>query len=58
MALGSTTYYKTCYKCLDRSYPRIDSFSNLSNHLIAISPKLEGNILHIKVSFLEYMAML
>ena len=25
----------------------------LSNHLIAIGPKLDGNTLHIKASFLE-----
>ena len=28
------------------------------NHLIAISPKLDGNTLHIKVSSLEWMAIL
>ena len=29
-----------------------------SNHLIAIGPKLEGNTLHIKVSFLECTTIL
>ena len=29
-----------------------------SNHLIATSLKLDGNILHIKVSFLECIAIL
>ena len=29
-----------------------------SNHVIAIGPKLDGNTLHIKVSFLECIAIL
>ena len=29
-----------------------------SNHLIATGPKLDGNTLHIKVSFLEWIAIL
>ena len=29
-----------------------------SNHLIATSPKLDGNTLHIKASFLEWTAIL
>ena len=29
-----------------------------SNHLIATGPKLDGNTLHIKASFLEWMAIL
>lgn len=43
---------------ISSSYPRMDLFSNPSNHLIVVGPKLEGNILHLKASFLEYMAML
>ena len=30
----------------------------LSNHLMATDPKLEGNTLHIKASFLEYTTIL
>ena len=29
-----------------------------SNHLIAIGPKLDGNTLHIKASFLEWTSIL
>ena len=30
----------------------------LSNHLISMDPKLDGNTLHIKASFLEWTAIL
>ena len=36
----------------------IEPALKLSNHLIAIGPKLDGNTLHIKASFLDCIAII
>lgn len=43
---------------ISSSYLWMDPLSKPSNHLIVVDLRLEGNILHIKASFLEYIAML
>ena len=43
---------------VNSSYNLIDPSSNPSNHLMVVGPKLEGNTLHIKASFLEFIVIL
>ena len=54
-----TASHKMSPKCPSKLFKGVDEPSfRLSNHLIAIGPKLDGNNLHIRASLLECTAIL